>query len=267
METFKRVIFSLVCVGLMAVLQSHEFWLEPFTFKVKPGEAVTIKYAVGENFTGEDWDLSNHEVVRVALHERQGIQDLTSKAPDKKGVKQKVILTNPGTKLIAMQSNAAFIQLNGPKFNAYLEEDGLENVLAWRKANHQDTVTARELYSRYAKLLVQAGDQPDDTWKKVVGHKIEIVPLQNPSALKPGDYLSVKILFEGKAMPHTMVKVWGHVGNKIFLQNTYTENDGTVKFPISASGPWMVSTVRMEKSKDPKADWESSWASLVFNVE
>jgi uncharacterized GH25 family protein len=206
-------------------------------------------------------------VLRMVLHEKQGIQDLTAKVPAGKGVKQKIVLANPGTKLITLQSNAAFIQLNGEKFNAYLEEDGIENVIAWRKQNNQDTVGAREFYSRYTKLLVQAGDQPDDTWKKVVGHKIEIVPLQNPSLLKPGDYLTVKILFEGKALPHALVKIWGHVGNKIFLQNTYTEDDGTVKFPISANGPWMVSTVRMEKSKDPKADWDSSWGSLVFNVE
>jgi uncharacterized GH25 family protein len=63
------------------------------------------------------------------------------------------------------------------------------------------------------------------------------------------------------------VKVWGHVGNKIFLQNAYTEDDGTVKFPISATGAWMVSTVKMERAKKAGADWESSWASLVFSVE
>lgn len=251
----------------MIALQSHEFWLEPFKFKVQPGEGITIKFAVGENFTGNDWDLSKHKVVRMALHEKQGLQDLTAKVPATKGTKQKIILANLGTKLLAMQSNAAFIQLNGKKFNAYLEADGLENIIAWRKANNQDTVGAREHYTRYAKLLVQVGDTPDDTWQKVVGHKIEVVPLQNPSLLKSGDYLSVKILFDGKTVPHTMVKVWGHVGNKIFLQNTYTENDGTVKFPISASGPWMVSTVRMEKSKSTTVDWESHWASLVFNVE
>jgi uncharacterized GH25 family protein len=263
----KRIGLLIFLLSTMVVLQSHEFWLEPFKFKVKPGEAVTVRFAVGESFTGEDWNLSKHKVLRMTLHEKQGIQDLTAKVPTQKGVKQKITLANPGTKLIAMQSSPAFIQLNGKNFNAYLEEDGIENVIAWRKENNQDTVGAREFYSRYAKLLVQAGDQVDDTWKKVIGHKLEIVPLQNPSTLKAGDYLTVKILLEGNTLPHTMVKVWGHVGNKIFLQNTYTENDGTVKFPIGASGPWMVSTVRMEKSKDPKADWESSWASLVFSVE
>lgn len=259
--------FGFGLITLMIGLQSHEFWLEPFKFKVKPGEAVTIRFAVGESFTGEEWDLSKHRVERMVLHERQGIQDLTFKVPNQKGVKQKVTLSNPGTKMFAMQSTAAFIQLNGTKFNAYLEEDGIENINQWRKQNGQDTLGAKEFYSRYAKLFVQSGDELDDTWKKVVGHTLEIVPLQNPNAIKAGDYLNVKILFNGKPLPHTMVKVWGHVGSKIFLQNAYTEDDGTVKFPISAKGSWMVSTVRMEKSTKAGADYESSWASMVFNVE
>jgi len=263
----KRLLTLLVMFGLMFGLQSHEFWLEPFKFKVKPGEAITVRFAVGENFTGEDWDLSKKLVSKIQLIETQGTIDLTDKVPTVKGTKMKLAIPNPGIKLIAMQSKASFIQLNGTKFNAYLEEDGLENAIEWRKKNGQDTVGAKEFYSRYAKLLIQSGNTVDDTWKKVVGHRLEIVPLQNPCTLTSGDYLTCKILYERKPVPHTMVKVWGHVGNKIFLQNAYTEDDGTVKFPISANGPWMVSCVRMEKSKDPKADWESSWASLVFSVE
>jgi uncharacterized GH25 family protein len=179
----------------------------------------------------------------------------------------KITISNPGTKLIAMQGKASFIQMNGTKFNQYLEEDGLDNIIEWRKKNGQDTVGAKEFYARYAKLIVQSGSLLDNTWKQVVGHRLEIIPDANPYSLKAGDYLGCKVLYEGKPSPHTMVKVWGHVGNKIFLQNAYTENDGTVKFPISANGPWMISCVRMEKSKDPKADWESSWASLTFGIE
>jgi hypothetical protein len=64
-----------------------------------------------------------------------------------------------------------------------------------------------------------------------------------------------------------MVKVWNIVGNRSFLQNMYTENDGTVKFPLSSKGPWMVSTVTMEEVTNGDVDYESTWASLVFGIE
>ena len=57
------------------------------------------------------------------------------------------------------------------------------------------------------------------------------------------------------------------MGNRIFQQDIYTEDDGTIKFPISNDGPWMVSAVKMVASEKEGADYESSWASLVFGIE
>jgi hypothetical protein len=56
------------------------------------------------------------------------------------------------------------------------------------------------------------------------------------------------------------------VGNRIFLQNIYTEKDGTIRFPVSSPGPWMVSAVKMIPSEREGADYMSHWASLVFEV-
>jgi uncharacterized GH25 family protein len=262
----KKSLSIIGIVGLAFLLQSHEFWLEPMKFKINPGESTTIKFAVGENFTGNDWDLSKQKIT-MSLVESSGITDLSENVPTVKGTKLKLSFPNAGTKLIAMNGKPTFIKLNGKQFNEYLESDGLDNAIEWRKKNKQDTVGAREFYTRFAKLMIQVGPELDDTWKKIIGHRLEILPTQNPYSLRPGDYLECKILYDGKPSAHTMVKVWGHVGNKIFLQNAYTEDDGIVKFPISANGPWMISTVRMERSKKPDADWESSWASLVFAVE
>jgi hypothetical protein len=35
---------------------------------------------------------------------------------------------------------------------------------------------------------------------------------------------------------------------------------------ISNAGAWMVSFVKMVPSKNPEADWQSYWASLVFGI-
>jgi uncharacterized GH25 family protein len=123
------------------------------------------------------------------------------------------------------------------------------------------------LYTRYAKLLVQSGKRQDEVYKRKVGLKHEIIPLSNPFGLKSGDYMECRVVFNDEPAAHQLVKVWNFIGNRIFLQNIYTEKDGTMKFPISNAGPWMVSTVRMEKSDNAEADYESSWASLTFGIE
>jgi uncharacterized GH25 family protein len=97
--------------------------------------------------------------------------------------------------------------------------------------------------------------------------RYEIVPTSNPYALKTGDYLECRVLWEGKPAPHSLVKVWSHIGNRTFLQDIYTEDDGTIKFPLSNKGPWMVSAVRMIPSEMEGADYQSFWTSMVFSIE
>src|SRR4029077_9139328 len=125
---------------------------------------------------------------------------------------------------------------------------GIDNIIQHRKANNQTGLGAKEHYQRFAKLLLQGGTATDEVYKRNVGFPIEIIPDANPYKLKSGDYLGCKILFENKPLAHQLVKVWSILGNRTFLQNMYTENDGTIKFPISSTGAWMVSSVRMQPS-------------------
>jgi len=53
-------------------------------------------------------------------------------------------------------------------------------------------------YEKYAKALIMVGTEDTSAYKNPVGHKIEIVPLRNPSTLKVGDFLPIQVLFDGK---------------------------------------------------------------------
>lgn len=263
----KRGISILLVVFFLGMASAHEFWLLPRKFKYAVGEKIILDFMVGEGFEGEYWDLSRHKVEKMALYNRVGQTNLLPKIKTSAGHNLEHAFNNVGTQLIALESNQAFIELESEKFEEYAKEDGLDYVLEERLRLGEQNRKSRELYSRYAKLLVQVGDRTDDTYKKIAGLKLEIIPSQNPYDLKSGDYLECKVLFRGNPEPHALVKVWSHVGNRIFLQNIYTESDGAIRFPISSTGPWMVSSVKMIRSKSPTAEWESMWASLVFEIE
>jgi uncharacterized GH25 family protein len=136
-----------------------------------------------------------------------------------------------------------------------------------RKKANTLTKPSKEFYSRHTKLLLQVGDVKDDTYKKVAGLPIEIVPDRNPYSLKKGDLIRFKILWQGKPLFGTKVKVWNRFDNRTTIQNIYTEQDGTMETHISNPGAWMVSVVTMVPSKKEGADWESYWGSLVFGVK
>lgn len=262
----KKLVTLTIVLVTSLLLNAHEFWLQPEKFKFAIGEVIKLDFMVGESFTGEFWDLKKHKAEKMELHRLSGIRDLAKEIKLTQGNNLAFKADQEGTYLFSLQSNAAYIELEGNKFNDYLKEDGLEYILDERTNTGDLNKIATEYYSRYAKVLVQAGNKTDDTFKKKLGLRYEIIPEQNPYALKVGDHLQCRVLFEGKPAAHALVKVWNKVNETTFLQNIYTENDGTMRFPISASGPWMVSSVRMIHSETAGAEYHSLWASLVFGI-
>jgi uncharacterized GH25 family protein len=263
----QRSLLLILIVTTVTLGVAHEFWLRPKKFRFAAGEEVKVDFVVGENFTGEYWDLNVHTVEKLELITASGKKDLTNSVKPTKGTNLTFKVANQGSQLITMQSGTAFIELDAQKFNAYLEEDGIENIIQRRKEKNETGLGAKEHYQRFSKLLLQSGTTFDDVYKRNVGHPLEIIPESNPNKLKSGDYLGCKVLFQGKPLAHQLVKVWNMMGNRVFLQNMYTENDGTIKFPVSSTGPWMVSSVKMLPSDDSVVDYNSMWASLVFGVE
>lgn len=262
----KRIFALSILLVIGLISQAHEFWLQPKKFRYNLGEDIKLDFIVGESFTGEFWDLALHKAEQMNLHRASGSIDLKNKIKPTAGNNILVKADQEGTYLFSLQSNAAYIELEGDKFNEYLKEDGLDYILEERASLNILQKPSKEFYTRYAKLLVQTGTTPDNTFRKNLGFRYEVIPGENPYSLKVGDYLQCRILFEGKPAAHALVKVWNKVNSTTFLQNIYTETDGTIRFPISATGPWMVSSVRMVPSEKEGAQYHSLWASLVFGI-
>jgi Nickel uptake substrate-specific transmembrane region. len=246
---------------------AHEFWLYPQKFRVKAGEELMVVLLAGENFDGEPWDLKTNRIEKLDLHQLEKVTNLEKSIQLAESEKIKVKLVTEGTYLIALQSKNKILESTAEEFNAYLKEDGLDNVYDHRTKSNTLDKPAKEIYSRFAKVLIQSGTKTDDTFKKKSGLRLEIIPDQNPYSLKTGDYLQCTVLFEGKPVTHQLVKVWNKISGRTFMQNIYTEKDGTIKFPINSKGPWMVSTVKMIPSETADADWRSMWSSLTFGIE
>lgn len=259
-----RAIAFLIIFTIGLIVQAHEFWLQPDKFLYQKGEVLKLNFMVGEDFTGERWDLKRHRLVRFDHHAGSYSNGLIEAVVPGEGNNLEIKLEHEGTHLFVMQSNNAFIELEAEKFNAYLKEDGLEDILAYRTKTNTLDKGAREYYQRSAKLLVQAGNKPDETFNKTVGTPIEIIPVTNPYALKQGAEMKFQVVFEGKPLAFTLVKVWNRKDNRTAVQNIYTEKDGTFTTRLSNTGMWMVSCVKMVPAKEAGADWQSYWGSLVF---
>jgi uncharacterized GH25 family protein len=127
-------------------------------------------------------------------------------------------------------------------------------------------------YEQYAKALVNAGGKSDNSFDKKAGHLLEIIPLKNPSGLKTGDLLPVKVLFKGK--PARFNKVYATYSgfstkSDDFAYTTTTNGIGEAEIRILHYGPWLVKADHKIPATDElkdKCDELSYSATLTFEV-
>lgn len=205
----RKAILVFTIISLISFLvRAHEFWMEANRFYFRAGEEARIQFRIGDDFIGEEWKVKGDRVVRMEHHSAQQVKNIKSPPGGNTEDPFQIPLVSEGAHVIAMETNTAFIKLDGIKFTEYLEEDGLDEVLNQRRKEGISGDSASEFYSRHAKLILQAGSRTDDTYKKVFHLPIEIIPEQNPSLQKKGDRIGFKILFQGKPLFGAKVKVW-----------------------------------------------------------
>ena len=170
-----------------------------------------------------------------------------------------------GTHVLALETNHSFIELEADEFEAYLREDGLESALEYRQQHGEQQMKGRERYKRCTKLMVQAGEEFDQTYKQPAYMAIEIFPVEHPYKRKEGKPASFKILFENKPLANAKVRCWYKSSTDFNVQIQTSNKKGEVSFEQKGDGRYMISVVHMVRvQNDAKVDWESTWGTLIY---
>jgi uncharacterized GH25 family protein len=160
------------------------------------------------------------------------------------------------------------LKLDGPAFNAYLKEEGLDHVLAARKAQGRLQEGSQERYSKFVKALVQVGDETSDSYQAMFGYAAELTPLTNPYTLKLGDTLAVRCVVDGKPAVGQILFAGGRTpkGDRIAMTRLVADDDGVVRVRLTSAGAWYVKTVHMREVSEPDANYESRWSTLTWGM-
>jgi uncharacterized GH25 family protein len=277
MTTLTPALACLLTLCALTPLQAHEFWLKPLPSPVPLGSTVKLVLEVGENFEGELVGLFAPKAASLQRLTTGGRQDLQALLPSREPLGELPLrLGTPGTHLLTFDSQPSTIELSADKFHAYLHDEGLDFVRAQREAAGTDKTPGRERYRRHVKTLVQvsgtpgtvpASSTPDLTYAQRVGQRLELLPLNDPLALKAGGSLGVQVLFEQQPLAGALVKAWHKRAAQTFIIRAITNAQGQVKFDLPYGGPWMVSVVHMVPAVGTSdADWDSLWGNLSFTL-
>lgn len=267
MKTFSAI---LLLVTAASAAFGHEFWLEPDSFFLARGQRTALHLYVGESLKkDEERTYQAGKTDGFTLYSNYGTFDMRSLAED--GVAPLITIggDRDGTYLLSMERNWSNITLDAAKFEDYLKEDGMEYVIAERKRLKESAKDGRERYRRYLKAILQVGSERDATAKRLLGSRLEIVPLDNPYSKKRGDTVRFQVYFSGRTLAGRNVFADNRDGDKYSTQKAETDANGVVTFKIDKTGVWLIRLVHMQRCEKNcgDADWESFWTALTFGVK
>lgn len=93
---------------------------------------------------------------------------------------------------------------------------------------------------------------------------LEIVPEKDPTAMRPGDELLVRVLRNGRPAAAFAVGLVRQGDAHGVLQST--DDQGHATFPVGKAGRWLLRATDLRRSTKPEADWESDFTTLTFEV-
>lgn len=257
---------SLLLASAVAPAFAHEFWIAPTTFRPEPGEVVHLHLRVGERFVGEPVRRNDAKIERFVAIDPSTGKESPVPGPDGADPAGTIRASGKGVHVVGYRGRHSSIVLEAEKFESYLKEEGLERVIEARAKAGTSAAPGREIYSRCAKALLESPGGDGRGFDRALGFTLEIVPRENPFALKPGDSLPLALLYEGRPLEGALV-VAMNAGSPDARVEARTDANGMVKLALGKPGAWLVKTVHMRPVTDrDDADWESFWGSLTFDV-
>ena len=257
-----RKILILIAIPLVA----HDLYFLPASFRVKAGDSIRVAFHNGDAFPESEAAAPIARLRDTNLLSASGAAPLNNLRASGKEVLADVTAPGSGDLLLTARTVPNFISMEPDKFEEYLKEEGLAHVLRWRAEHGESKQKSRERYSKYVKSLLLAG-APSGYFDHKVGLTLEIVPEANPSLVKPGASLPIRVLFRGQPAAGLQVETAfaAATGKTQVAVVGRTNADGRIVLPVAQSGRWRIHTLLMERCADPKAaDWESFWASFTF---
>ena len=284
------ILLAATCL-LAGGASAHTLFIKPDPFVTSPGETIKVNVINGTFLKSEN-RIKKSAASSAGIFGPGG-EELDFADDDWVSVDKMSVLRarfpEPGNYIVAITNYLQKITLDAESFNHYLRYEGLLEQQEEREKLEETGIEVVEKYQKFAKALVQVGDEQTENFAAEHGHEVEIVPLTNPYPLSAGDLFRARVLRDGK--PLTNMRVFAtHEGympqddEGIFDEAAKVVSDaaGEVEFEITAPGKWYVRFIDLRRESDSEywysgllssigADekrivYESKWATLTFEI-
>lgn len=269
----RRAVFLalLLLAGGASLASAHDFWVVPELFRVPAGWTVHASGQTGMEFPESEAAVAPERVRAAELVSAGETVPVERTARSGTSLMMEASPPAEGQWWVAVALHAREIRLSPEQFDDYLLHDGVWNVLERRReaagAPGASGDSVRESYTKYAKALIQVGEGGEEVHDEPVGHPVEIVLLDDPFRLRPGEELHARVLWRGRPLADQVVFAGRAGAGSGPTAHAVTDGEGVVRFHVFVPGRWYLKTIHMERAREASGlDYRSWWATTTFRV-
>ncbi|MFO7724692.1 MAG: DUF4198 domain-containing protein [Oceanipulchritudo sp.] len=266
--------FHPLLVLLLAVipgtpLAAHEFWIEPMTYRLDPGDRLEAHVVNGENFKGPKVPYAPRHFIRFEQVSGERSRPVRGRPGQTPALRERPL--DEGLLILVYTSRpdradyATFEELL-----AFAEHKDFAGFEKRHRARDLPTTEIGEVYTRYAKSLVAVGTGSGED--RHLDLETELVALANPYTDELGDTLPVKAFYAGSPRPNARVELFEKAPDgRVSVTRHRTDASGVAHLPVKPGHAYLADAVVLrepgpELARSHDAAWETLWASLTFSV-
>jgi len=256
--------FLVLTLLASAPLRAHDFWIEPSSFLLQPGQKIAVRLRVGEQFVGQPVPRLPELTMRLA---EVGPRELPLPGVPNTDPAGFFSSTVPGVHTLIYESGRSPVELDAAKFEAYLAKEGLERIQQLRARRGESASSAKEVFSRCSKAFVSVRGAAPPFKDHATDLPLELIAESSPFSLSSAKNLRVRLLFRGKPLAGAKVTAFSRHNPQHEVVGR-TDAQGRTLLSLDSADAWLVKAVHMvEAPPETGAQWESFWAALTFEVE
>lgn len=267
------VAVGVIALTLVVVAQAaaHDTWLMAENNFGKVGTPFRLDLTSGESFANDDFAIEASRVMRAEVREAGVVRPLPTPTATPRTLEYLWTPRSPGVATIGIELKPKTLVLEPKLIDEYLGEIDASTELraTWKSLGATQKWT--ESYTKHAMTFVRVTParrggrwMADKLWMRPLGLALELVPERDPTALRGGDTLIVRVLRHGLPLPGFSVGAIREGRTKATF--FHTDAAGRAAVIVDAGGRWLLNGTSLRKATNGTTVWESDFVTATLHV-
>lgn len=249
-----------------AAFRAAETWLRPEHPAATPGARLEFELVTAEVFGAPAVAVSPERVARVVGRLAGAAVATGELRAAENALRIETTLVRPGVAVVGVELKPRRLEIGEDRIEAYFRSLGAgEDLRAAWEALPPPRVW-RELVWRNAKAFVRVGEpvESERGWSEPLGTGVEIVAERDPTSLRAGDELPVRVVRGAGAVAGFALTFVSQGGAREHVR--VTDGEGRARAKLDLPGNWLVHGGQLRRVVSADRDWESDFTALLVQA-